>query len=206
MNKRVLSSAVGAVVLLSASVFAQVSVQPGITAGLSSYSETESIPGISVTTDSKMGLVAGGVLDIVIMKMFSIEPAVVYSMRGGQVSDAGVTAKLNLSYLAIPVHFKLKYPVTPIVSPYALAGVNVGILLSAKADDGTTSQDVKDSMNTTDFGIDLGAGVEFSASSVVPFVEIVYDIGLSNLAKDAPADVSAKTSGMEIKAGLRFKM
>jgi opacity protein-like surface antigen len=206
MNNRLLTIAAGVIVLLNASAFAQIGVQPGITAGLSSYSEKVSTSGISVTNDSKAGLAFGGVLDIAIMNMFSIEPGVIFSMRGGQSSSYGITLKEYLTYLALPLHFKLKYPVTPIVSPYALAGLNLGILLSAKDDDGTNSVDIKNSLNTTDFGIDLGAGVEFSVSSAVPFAEFVYNLGLSNIYKNAPADFSLKTNGMEIKVGLRFKM
>lgn len=207
MNKRVLSIAAGAVVLLSTSVFAQVSVQPGITAGLSMFSKKENSGGITITSDTKTGMVAGAVLDIVFMNMLSIEPGLLYSMRGGQSTDEhGVTTKANLSYLAIPVHAKLKIPATPVVSAYALAGVNLGILLSAKASDGTNSQDIKANVNSTDFGIDLGAGLEFSIASVVPFIEFVYDFGLSNIEKDATGNNSWKTSGMELRAGLRFKM
>jgi opacity protein-like surface antigen len=208
MNKRVLSIAVGAVVLLSTSVFAQVSVQPGITAGLSMFNEkTTSSGGITTTIDTKTGMVAGAVLDIVIMKIFSIEPGILYSMRGGQATDDhGVTTKDNLSYLAIPVHAKLKIPATPVVGAYALAGVNLGILLSAKSTDGTSTDDRKGQFNSTDFGLDFGAGVELSLVKVVPFVEFVYDLGLSNIDKNATGDASTKTSGMELRAGLRFKM
>jgi opacity protein-like surface antigen len=205
MNKRFLGIAAGIVALLNTGIFAQVSFQPGITAGIGMFSEKTSGNGSTFTTDSKTGIVAGGVLDIVVLNMFSIEPGIVYSMRGGQTSSGAITVKDDKNYLAIPVHAKVRFTATPIVHLYALAGVNLGILLSAKEDNGSTTTDVKDQFNSTAFGLDFGGGLEFSLGGLVPYIEYVYDLGLSNIAKDAPSGSSFTTSGSQIQVGLRFK-
>ncbi len=214
MSKRFLSIVAGAVVLFNAAVFAQVSVQPGITVGMSSFTEKSSSSGITVTADSRMGLVAGGVFDISVMNLLSIEPGLLYSMRGMKMEESiqGYTETItdNFSYLAIPVHAKLKYPL-PMMKPYALAGLNLGILLSAKQKWEMTGQpseeyDLKDSSSTVDMGLDFGAGIEFSLPKITPFVEFVYYMGLLDLAKNPDPDVSTKSNGWEIKAGLKFKM
>lgn len=62
-----------------------------------------------------------------------------------------------------------------------------------------------DGVSSIAFGLDLGAGIEFSLPVVIPFVEYVYDLGLSNILKNTVGDESQKTSGSEIKAGLKFK-
>jgi opacity protein-like surface antigen len=119
-----------------------------------------------------------------------------------------VHSTFSFNYLAIPVHVKLKYPL-PMVKLYALAGVNMGILLSAKGKGEMTGfpaveTDLKDSLSATDFGIDLGAGVEFSLPKITPFIEFVYYMGMVDIEKDP--DVTDKSSGFEIRAGLKFKM
>lgn len=211
MSKRFISFVAGAVVLFNVAAFAQVSVQLGITAGMTSFTEKIDVTNITVTQpDSKMGIVAGAVLDISLMELISIEPGILYSMRGAKVSDPTGTASDNFSYLAVPVHAKIKY-ITPMVKPYALAGMNLGILMSAKTKIEATGLpaidvDVKDSMSTVDIGLDFGAGVEFSLPKITPFVEFVYYLGFLELAKNPDPDVSIKSHGWDIKAGLRFKM
>jgi opacity protein-like surface antigen len=215
MMKRLVSLAAVGVVLLNAAVFAQMSISPGITAGLSSFKETVSYSGMTVTSDSRTGLAFGGLLDISVMNILSIEPGIGYSMRGYKMSTTEpsfgtMTFSNNFSYLTIPVHGKLKFP-TPLIKPYALAGLNVGLLLAAKAKmEGTgiptEELDVKDSMNAVDIGLDLGAGVEFSMPQITPFVEFVYYMGLTNFPKDVPSGYSAKNNGFELKGGLKFKM
>jgi hypothetical protein len=186
------------VVFFNFVVFAQVNIRPGVVAGLSLFKETANNNGTSVSTDTRTGLVAGVVMDIAIFKMVSIEPGLVYSERGGRMPV------VNLSYLAIPVHAKLNWPGIPVISPYALAGINLAFLLrSAIAP--TVGSPFTDGVSSIAFGVDVGAGIEFSLPVVIPFIEYVYDLGLSNILKNTIGDESQKTSGFEIKAGLRFK-
>ena len=205
MNKWPLVIAVGALVLINASAFAQIKSQVGVVAGLSIYSEEASGGGMSQSTDTKTGFVGGVVINFGILNLFSIEPGVLYSMRGGQSTYQGETQKDNLSYLAIPVHAKLKWPGLPIVSPYALAGVNLAFLLSAKDEYSTGgSDDFTSQVNPVSFGFDFGAGLEFDLPVIIPYLEFVYDLGLTNIAKDIPSDSSIKTSGSELRVGIRF--
>jgi hypothetical protein len=214
MNKRFCSLTVIAVVLFTAGVFAQVSVKPGIAVGINSFTQKVDAPGMTITPDSKTGFVAGGVLDISLMELISIEPGLMYTMRGMKFEQSSggttVTATENLSYLTIPVHAKVKF-VTPMIKPYALAGLNLGILLAAKdkiemTGAPTVDEDVKDSVNAVDMGLDFGLGVDFSLPAITPFVEFAYYLGLMELAKNPDPDVATKSNGWEIKAGLRFKI
>jgi hypothetical protein len=209
MSKRFLSIVAGAVVLFNVAAFAQAKIQPGIAFGMTSFSEKASVSGLTVSMDSKMGITGGAMLDISLMDLVSIEPGLFYTMRGFKMEESGVTVTENLSYLTVPVHAKIKF-VTPVVKPYALAGVNLGFLLSAKdkAEGGGQSvdEDIKDSMNVIDLGLDFGLGVEFALPAMTPFVEFAYYLGLMDLPKNLPSDVTVKSNGWEIKAGLKFKM
>ena len=205
MNKRLLGIAVGVLVMINASAFAQVKSQVGVVAGLSMYSEEMSGGGMSQSTDTKTGFVGGVVINFGILNLFSIEPGVLYSMRGGKETSGSETVTENLSYLAIPVHAKLKWPGLPIASPYALAGVNLAFLLSGKDESSLGgSLDFTSQANALSFGLDLGAGLEFDLPVIIPYLEFVYDFGLTNIVKNSPSDASLKTSGSELRAGIRF--
>jgi hypothetical protein len=166
------------------------------------------------TAANLLGTVNGVVLDLSVLNIVSIEPGILYSMRGMKMENSQdsitQTSTENLSYLAIPVHLKLKYP-SPLLKPYGLAGLNLGILLSAKGKTEETGipaveEDIADECNSIDFGLDFGAGVEFALPALTPFVEFVYYVGLTNVPKDMPDEVTMKNSGWELKGGLRFKL
>ena len=170
------------------------------------YSETNTSGNSTVSGDSKTGFVGGAVYNISVLSVIAIEPGLVYSMRGGQGGSMGSESKESIDYLAIPVHAKLKLPGVPFVSPFILAGVNVGFLVSAKDDDGTTTQDVSSEKALMDLGPDLGIGVELPLTALVPYLEYVYDMGLTGLEKNPQGSETIKTNGSEIKVGVRFKL
>jgi hypothetical protein len=217
-------------------VAAQSRARLGLIAGLSAFeysATTQDVIG-TVVSGSRTGMVFGALLDIAVSNVFSIEPALVYSMRGGCIGGSfpdynyyygNVTISykswLNFNYLAIPVHARLKYPGIPNMDPYFLAGLNLGILVSANSKervtqtvegyrypltDTTMEMDVTENYNAVDFGFDIGVGVEFNLGGAISFVEFVYDKGLVNIAKDAGAGNSLTNKGIEIKWGIRFKM
>jgi hypothetical protein len=215
------SFVIGAIVCCNSFVFAKTSVQPGITFGLSSFNYYYGNDlNVSRRYDSRTGLVPGILLDIAALNVLSIEPGVLFSMRGIKniiqvnYSDTAIYSE-NFSYLAIPVHAKLKYP-SLIVKPYALAGLNVGFLLAAKEkrEGGGDSypypyypipdeSDIQD-VHPVDLGLDFGAGVEFNLISFTPFIEFVYYFGLINMV--ITTNFSQKNIGWELKGGLKVKI
>ena len=162
--------ALSAFLLFSVSAFAQVSLQPGAVIGLGVFRETESDPTGSYTTNKKNGFIAGGVLDIAFNRFISLEPGIEYSGRGGATlynvidslgnSLGSESVTDNFSYLAIPINVKAKIPVSPTFTLYELAGLNLGILLSATESDTysgiTTQTDIKNQMHLVDLGLDIG--------------------------------------------------
>ncbi len=163
------------------------------------------------------GFLAGGVIDIQPTPYFSIQPGVVYSSRGW--SGSGVTQDIH--YLSFVIDGKMKAPVTPNMAFYGLAGLNLGVLLSASISGqdslgNNVTENDKTLYNSIDFGLEIGGGVEFPTGSVTPFVEVVYYLGLTNLisqtymneiiAEGAPSDFYEANRGLEIRAGLKFPM
>jgi hypothetical protein len=205
MNNRFLSVAAGAIVLLNTSVFAQVHVRAGAVAGLGMYNEKTSGTAAPVYA-MKMGVTAGVVLDVVFANMIMLETGAGYSQRGSKLEVNGAVTSHNLSYLAIPIHGKFKYALLPVLSPFITAGINVGLLLSAQQFDNGEYIDIKPLYSANDYGIDGGAGLEFNLPSATPYIEFVYYIGIPNIEKNPIGDITKKNTGMEVKAGVKFKL
>jgi opacity protein-like surface antigen len=215
VNKLPALKALSVIMLLSVSAFSQVSFRPGLVIGLGMFKETISNPSDSFTTNNRAGFLAGGVLDIAFNKYLSVQPGVEYSGRGGSATSLDnftgdyLTSIDKLNYLAIPIDLRVKYPVTPFFSSYILGGANLGILLSA-TNSGTepgisTYADIKNGINSMDFGFDLGAGAEFYAGAVIPFFEVSYMLGIADVAANESSGYSQYNHGLEIKAGVKFK-
>jgi hypothetical protein len=90
------------------------------------------------------------------------------------------------------------------LAPYALAGGEVGYLLSAKvttsgAGEADGEEDVKDECESLDYGFVLGAGLEIpNPTGVGIFVEARYVRGLADIAKGA-ADQGTLADADELK-------
>jgi hypothetical protein len=167
----------------------------GLTVGLNlaSASGSDSTPPAGVTKSMRAG-VAGGVFVGIGAGPLTIQPEVLYSMKGAQYKGTilGVawTDTRQLSYLDIPV--LVKYDIAPAPTKISIfVGPSLGILLSAQDKveaagfSGTT--DIKSSMNTTDIGVLVGAGVTLAGGLSI---DARYQMGLSSLAK-VPSGVTA---------------
>ncbi len=209
MKKQLAMIALAALGFLVVSAYSQVTVEPGAVIGIGSFWVTSSGGGESSSSDSRTGFLAGGVLDIGFSHYLSLEPGIQYSGRGGKSSSDGVNETDEFDYLAIPINLKVKYPVTPVISPYVLAGINVGFLLGASStvtEEGvTTTYSGTSGLNTLDFGFDLGVGSEFHVGNIIPFVDLGWYIGVANISSDASSGYSSTNHGFEVKAGIKFK-
>ena len=76
------------------------------------------------------------------------------------------------------------------------AGPQIGFLLSAEI----IGEDIKDEMESIDFGMNLGASYDFSEKL---FAQARYNIGLSNVAKDS-GDEKIQNSVISLSMGYRF--
>jgi hypothetical protein len=154
--------------------FAQTKI--GITAGVNLANLTGSDAGDN--NAMKIGVHGGLVADLGISDNFMIEPGVLFSMKGSQDSENSDN-KLTLNYIEIPIlaKYKLESGLNFFLGPY------VGFLMSATADPGGV--DVKDFMETTDFGLKVGIG--YQLESGLGF-NAHYEMGLATIAKDVAGE------------------
>ncbi len=168
-----------------------------------------------VTKASRTGFLFGGLAEIGFSPMIAIqfEPMFV-TAAGSELSSPAGKATLKLSYLEIPILFKVKIPVGGPVTPYVFAGPNIGFVMSSKEVDEikgfpTSETDLKDFVTTTNFAIDFGAGAGFAVAPLTVIVlDVRYSLGLTNSLNDKGKQSigfnSVKSTGFQIIAGVMF--
>jgi opacity protein-like surface antigen len=147
-----------------------------------------------VTDNSmKVGFQVGAFANLGVSEKFAVQPELVYSTAGAKFTGGSY----DLNYLNIPVMAQYK-----VADKFSLeAGPQIGFLMSAKAKiDGFGSVDAKDAFNSTDFGLNLGAGYDVAENMNIG---VRYTIGLSNIAKDS-GDSKLGNSNIALAFGYKF--
>jgi hypothetical protein len=188
-----------AALLLVAPAFAG-NTKAGIKAGLAMYNMTASYEGESESGDMKMGLQAGGFVGIMMNQgKMAIQPELLFVMKGAQEDIGDETGKMNLNYIQIPVLLKVILGESK-TKFNVFAGPAMSLLMSANASAGGESVDIKDAYNSSEFGVVAGLGVDIDKICL----EFRADLGLANIAADAPDDLSVKNSGFGLLVGYAF--
>ncbi|MFT3934375.1 MAG: porin family protein [Chitinophagaceae bacterium] len=132
------------------------------------------------------GFNVGGLAAIGLTENFTLQPEVLFSMQGskGKYTDGSTTVNstLSLGYINIPVLAKYKTS----SGFFAEVGPQLGFLVTAKQKTSGTSTDVKQYFKSTDFSGVLGVGY---LSSMNLGVDLRYNLGFTNIAKDANGSV-----------------
>jgi opacity protein-like surface antigen len=216
--KKTLLPALIVLLFFSSTTLAQLPFKLGVRAGLNiaSLSWDPELPSV-IDKSSRTGFKFGALAELGFVPMFAIQIEPMYVQKGGNISAGGQESKNNLSYLEIPILLKLKIPTPGPITPYVFAGPNIGILLSASSETGGQSTDIKDEISSTDFALDLGAGVGFKvAPLVVLIIDARYSLGLSDIFNDTGkldfaqstgiVGQKIKTTGIQIVAGVMFDL
>jgi hypothetical protein len=145
----------------------------------------------------KFGFNGGVMANFALNDMFSIQPEVLYSMKGAKAD--GRDSRVNLNYIDIPVLAKISTGETGL---FFELGPQIGFLASAKAKENDTSIDVKDAFKSVDFG--YAAGLGFQAASG-PMVGLRYNGGFTNNGKSVMGyDPKSKNSAFQLYVGFLF--
>lgn len=152
---------------------------------------------------SLLGLNAGAFATIHATSTFAVQPELTWSTLGAKEKAEGITSKIVLNYLTLPVLAKYTFA----TSGFSLyAGPQIGFLLSANSkvssDEGSIKTSIKDQIKSTDFaGV---AGVEFEIPNTKLNISGRYQLGLSNIAKDSDGDSKVKNNAAIFTIGYRF--
>lgn len=147
---------------------------------------------------NKFGFNGGVMANFALNDMFSIQPEVLYSMKGSK-ADGSNDGQFNLNYIDVPVLAKIATGETGL---FFELGPQIGFLAAAKAKSNSLSVDVKDSFNSVDFG--YAAGLGFQAANG-PMVGLRYNGGFTNIGKaSAGTDGNVKNSAFQLYVGFLF--
>ncbi len=145
-----------------------------------------------------------GVFAEVGMGPLSLQPEILYSMRGATVETVTENLQseevtLDLNYISIPI--LLKYNIIPAgpAKPYLMIGPELNFLSSADLD-GT---DVKDSFKNADYSLIIGAGVSLPMGL---HVDARYTMGLSNIADMEINGEEFESKNRVIMIGVGYQM
>jgi opacity protein-like surface antigen len=140
----------------------------------------------------KIGFQVGAFANIGVSEKFAVQPELLFSTQGTKYTGGST----ELNYLNIPIMAQYK-----VADKFSLeAGPQIGFLMSAKAKaDGGGSADIKEFLNSTDFGIGVGAGYDVAENINLG---LRYTIGVSNLNKEG--DAKNANSNLAFAIGYRF--
>jgi long-subunit fatty acid transport protein len=159
---------------------------------------------------SRVGFHVGGFAEIKLSDKFSVQPELLYSAQGAKGSYNEFD---GMDITSIDVTTKLAYINVPVMAKYYVAekfsleaGPQIGFLVSAKekysAGGDSAEEDVKDAYKSIDFGVNFGAGYDFTENLSVG---VRYNLGLSNIAKNEEGDnTKIKSSVFSLSVGYKF--
>ncbi|WP_144281185.1 porin family protein [Chryseobacterium echinoideorum] len=181
--------------------------------------------GESYKFDSKSTFYVGAMAEYKFNDKFAVQGEVLYSPLGGKqeesfsYTDSGITIsaveKTNWKFGTVQIPVSAKYYATENLA-FGL-GLNVGIITSAKVEaeitatgsglgqsatqTESTTEDVKDNMNTLNLAPFVGA--EYTLENGL-FFDARYNLGVSNLIKNPEGNETLKNSFFQIGVGFKF--
>lgn len=179
-------------------LFAAGAAAQGISGGLKAGINLANLNGDDVEdTDMKIGYHFGGYAKFSITEAFSVQPELLYNAVGAKSSESGVDGNYKINYITVPVMLGYSFGKVSIQ-----AGPQIGFLTSAKlkVEGGGTSGevDLKDDLKGTDFGVNVGLGLDFGKINAAAR----YCIGLSNIVDADEADV--KNGVIQLSVGYKL--
>jgi len=173
-------------------VIAMVSVNAQATFGAKAGLNVANFSGDVTDNKTLVGFNVGVFVEIELSESFKLQPELLYSTQGTKFKEEGVSIDFEMNYINLPIMFK--YAVAE--GFYLEAGPQIGFLVTAEA----FGIDVKDEMESVDFGANLGFSYDFTDEL---FAGARYNIGLSNVVKDS-GDESIKNSVLSFSLGYKF--
>ncbi|MBP7792487.1 MAG: outer membrane beta-barrel protein [Candidatus Goldbacteria bacterium] len=175
---------------------------------------------VAKDADMLMGFCGGAFVSYAFTPWFSLQPEVLYSQKGtsyeyaSSESDYQSKESWNLNYVEIPVLAKFSIPTGSAFTPVIYAGPAISIKTGAsiyneKTISGITEKktvNISEVINSTDFSLVAGAGVEIKVGPGAITLEVRYDMGLTTIINnnDNPVKIDVKTTAIAILAGYSF--
>jgi len=203
---------VSCMLLLIAAVAVPVQAQPvanpiylgvrgGLNLGQASFTPD---PGSGVSKGFRTGIAGGLFADFGVSSSFFVDAEVLYTQGGVKFSLGSAEDNIKVDELNIPITAKYKFAMEGSnVKPYVFGGGDLGFVMKAEEEQknipgqADTTADIKDQIESMDYGIHFGAGVEIEVSpGVNVFLDGRYGLGLKDLAKSTSVEVKPWNIGV----------
>lgn len=186
--------------LISANVLFSQSRSGGFRIGLNlaQWKLTVSYQGLSASqnSDTKVGYLAGLYYTFMFNKNVGLQPELFYNSTGGILTSnsSGTSTSITFTndYVSVPVLFRYNMG----EQFHLLVGPQLGILVSANGSvPGAGSANVKDYVNSTDFGMVFGLGGDFGKFNV----GVRYNVGLTGIFNSSFNNLAFGNTGIDAK-------
>jgi hypothetical protein len=157
----------------------------------------------------RTGAVIGGFANISFLRVFSIQPEIFFSERGGASDNIdNSTSDYKLSYMEVPILFKLRLPIDRTFFPHVFIGPDIAYRLysnSTTTDANGNSVDIKDAnLRRLDTGGVLGAGLDVQSSKIFFTIDGRYGFSFNTLGDGANLNVNHRSFVVLAGIGFRF--
>jgi hypothetical protein len=197
-------AAVLAIVMLSAGPALAQGLEKGVRGGVNFTNTSASGGDEAAALDWQLRGVFGGFVTWRVASWLEFQPEVMYAQKGAKSTEFDIESKLLLDYLEVPLLARKTFGAPDATRLYVAGGPSIGVLLRARtrSDFGSSTEelDIKDDVETLDFGLVVGGGVEFG--SIV--VDGRYTHGLSDIDKDTSDDVKLTNRAISVTVGIKF--
>lgn len=153
-------------------------------------------------TNPRTGLVIGFAYGMQLSKHHPLwlEASLLYSEKGGKTHQDGDKVTYRLGYLQLPIVAKYGINMDDdlYLQPFFGGYLSVGITGKMKNYGTRESESVFDNMKRFDGGLRAGCGLEYK----MMYVEVGYDLGIANIAKDEFDNT--KTRCFFVNLGINF--
>jgi len=162
---------------------------------------------------SKTGFHAGVVVALDVHEYFGIEIDGLYTQQGFASTEPGIEAKLNGAYIQVPIMVKGRYPVGSSVAIRIMGGpaveFEVGCTVSGTQGGVEASFDCDDPLidanrKKTLWSLMFGGGLGINAGPATVFLDVLYDLGLTNLVENPAPDEVVKSRTWMFSAGFSY--
>lgn len=209
---RILTLCALALVFVTGSAFAQMGMRAGVKAGVDFAKlggDAEQL--LETSLKNKTGFSAGAFFGFDLHEMFRLQIEGQYVQKGAKATEQGVDVKFKLDYIEFMVPLTLLIPTQGSVTPRLYAGPAVGIEASCKlsGEEGGASIDIDCTelgfeSKSVDFGVFFGGGVDFGVGPGALTLDVLYNLGLSDINDVADVSESIKNQNIQILVGYAF--
>jgi hypothetical protein len=152
----------------------------------------------------RLGLAAGGFVALPLGSRLTIQPEGLFSQKGSKSDLEGVSVKLQLDYVEIPILVKYALSGEPDRSFFVYGGPSIAFKIRSRATatfgDVTVDTEEDENIKDSDFGLVFGGGRNFGRLSL----DGRYNLGLSNIDSDESGEQKVRTRAITVLVGVRF--